>query len=106
MVQDFRSIRPQDARIILVEAGPRILPFMPESLSLKAETALKRLGVEIVKDSPVTSVHQGRVMAGTQTINPGRVLWAAGVEPSPPARSPCVPPGDRRRVLVNPDLTI
>jgi len=106
MVQDFRSIRPQDARIILVEAGPRILPFMPESLSLKAEGALKRLGVEIVKNSPVTSVHQGMVMAGAQTIQAGTVLWAAGVEPSPVARSLGVPLDDVGRVPVNPDLSI
>ena len=106
MVQDFRSIRPQDARIILVEAGTRILPFMPESLSLKAEAALKRLGVEIVKDSPVTSVRQGVVMAGTQTIHAGTVLWAAGVEPSPLARSLGVPLDDVGRVLVKPDLSI
>jgi len=106
MAQDFRSIRPQDARIILVEAGPRILPYMPESLSLKAETALKRLGVEIVKDSPVTSVHQGMVIAGTQTIHAGTVLWAAGVEPSPLARSLGVPLDDVGRVPVNPDLSI
>jgi len=106
MVQDFRSIRPQDARIILVEAGTRILPFMPESLSLKAERALKRLGVEIVKNSPVTSVHQGMVMAGTQTIQAGTVLWAAGVEPSPVARSLGVPLDDVGRVPVNPDLSI
>ncbi len=106
MVQDFRSIRPQDARIILVEAGTRILPFMPESLSLKAEAALKRLGVEIVKNSPVTSVHQGMVLAGTQTIHAGTVLWAAGVEPSPLARSLGVPLDDVGRVPVNPDLSI
>ncbi|PYK95066.1 MAG: FAD-dependent oxidoreductase [Verrucomicrobia bacterium] len=106
MVQDFRSIRPQDACIILVEAGTRILPFMPESLSLKAEAALKRLGVEIVTNSPVTAVHQGMVMAGTQTIRAGTVLWAAGVEPSPLARSLCVPLDDVGRVLVNPDLSI
>jgi len=106
MVQDFRSIRPQDACIILVEAGTRILPFMPESLSLKAEAALKRLGVEIVTNSPVTAVHQGMVMAGAQTIRAGTVLWAAGVEPSPLARSLCVPLDDVGRVLVNPDLSI
>jgi NADH:quinone reductase (non-electrogenic) len=106
MAQDFRSIRPQDARIILVEAGTRILPIMPESLSLKAEAALKRLGVEIVKNSPVTSVSQGMVMAGTQTIRAGTVLWAAGVEPSPLARSLGVPLDDVGRVLVNPALSI
>ena len=79
---------------------------MPESLSLKAEGALKRLGVEIVKNSPVTSVHQGMVMAGAQTIQAGTVLWAAGVEPSPVARSLGVPLDDVGRVPVNPDLSI
>lgn len=106
MVQDFRSIRPQDARIILVEAGTQILPFMPESLSLKAEAALIRLGVAIVKSSPVTSVHQGMVVAGTQTIHAGTFLWAAGVEPSTLARSLGVPLDCVGRVLVNPDLSI
>jgi NADH:quinone reductase (non-electrogenic) len=106
MAQDFRSIRPQDARIILVEAGTRILPFMPEPLSLKAEAALKRLGVEIVRNSPVTSVSQGMVLAGTHTIRAGTVLWAAGVEPSPLARSLGVPLDDIGRALVSPDLSI
>src|SRR5207249_9546491 len=106
MVQDFRSIRPQDARIILVEAGTRILPFMPESLALKAEAGLKRLGVEIVKDSPVTAVHQGMVMSGTQTIRAGTVLWAAGVAPSPLARSLGTSLDQIGRVQVRPDLSI
>ncbi|HET8579463.1 MAG TPA: NAD(P)/FAD-dependent oxidoreductase [Nitrospiraceae bacterium] len=106
MVQDFRSIRPQEAHIILVEAGTRILPFMPESLSLKAEAALKRLGVEVVKNSPVTSVYQGMIMAGSQTIHASTVLWAAGVAPSPLARSLAVPLDDVGRVQVNPDLSI
>jgi len=54
----------------------------------------------------VTAVHQGMVMAGTQTIRAGTVLWAAGVEPSPLARSLGVPLDDVGCVLVNPDLSI
>src|SRR2546427_2621387 len=106
MVQDFRSIRPQDARIILVEAGPPNLPVHPGTRLLQAETALKRLGVEIVKDSPVTSVHQGMVMAGTQTIHAGTIVWAAGVEPSPLARSLGVPRGDVGREPAHPHPSI
>jgi NADH:quinone reductase (non-electrogenic) len=106
MVQDFRAIRPQDARIILIEAGQRILPFMPESLSVKAEAALKRAGVEVLKNSPVTSVSQGMVIAGTQTIHAGTVLWAAGVAPSPLARSLGTSLDQIGRVQVLPDLSI
>src|SRR5437667_12814500 len=71
MVQDFRAIRPQDDRIIWMGGGRQILPFMPESLSVKAEEALKRAGVEVMKNSPVTSVSQGMVMAGKQRMPPG-----------------------------------
>src|SRR5437660_12157822 len=83
-----------------------MLPRIPEAPSLKAEWAVKRLVVEIVTSSPVTSVHQGMVMAGAQTIQAGTVLWAAGVEPSPVARSLGVPLDDVGRVPVNPDLSI
>ena len=106
MVQDFRSIHPQDARIILIEAGARTLPFMPESLSLKAEAALQRLGVEVMKNAPVTSVYQGLVMAGNHTIHTGTVLWAAGVAPSQLARSLGVPLDPIGRVPVKSDLSI
>jgi NADH dehydrogenase len=106
MLQDFRSIRPQDACITLIEAGSRTLPFMPESLSLKAEAALKRLGVEILKNSPVTSVDQGIVVAGTQTIHAGTVVWAAGVAPSPLARFLGVPLDHIGRVPVGHDLSL
>jgi NADH dehydrogenase len=106
MVQDFRSINPKDARIILVEAGPRTLPFMPESLSLKAEASLRRLGVEVMKNSPVTSVREGIVVAGNQTIHASTILWAAGVTPSPLARSLGVPLDHIGRVPVQPDLSI
>ena len=106
MVQDFRCIDPKDARIILIEAGPRTLPFMPESLSLKAEASLKRLGVEVLTNSPVTSVDEGIVVAGNQTIHAGTILWAAGVTPSPLAGSLGVPLDQIGRVHVHSDLSI
>src|SRR5207302_2523044 len=90
----------------LIEAGHRILPFRPETLPVKTEAALRRAGVEVVKNSPVTSVYQGMVMAGTQTIHAGTVLWAAGVAPSPLARSLGASLDQIGRVQVQPDLSI
>lgn len=106
MAQDFRSIQPKNARIILIEAGDRILPFMPPSLSSKAEISLSKSGVQVIKNSAVTSVKQGMVMAGDHTIHAGTVLWAAGVAPSPLARSLGVPLDRLGRVIVQPDLSI
>jgi NADH dehydrogenase len=64
------------------------------------------LGVEVVKNAPVTAVYQGLIMAGDQTIHTGTVLWAAGVAPSPLARSLGVPLDPIGRVPVQPDLSI
>ncbi len=106
MIQDFRSIRPQESHIMLIEAGNRLLPFMPEELSRKAKAALERMGVEIVMNSPVTSVYQGLVIAGGRTIHARTVLWAAGVASSPLARCLGVPLDEHGRVPVNRDLSV
>lgn len=106
MMEDFRAINPGESRIILIEAGPRILPFLPESLSLKAEASLRRLGVEVLKGSAVTGISSGTVTLGMRTIRAGTVLWAAGVEPSRLARSLNVPLDQVGRVKVQPDLSI
>jgi NADH:quinone reductase (non-electrogenic) len=105
MVQDFREIDPKQACIILIEAGPRILSFMPDSLSVKAEAALRRMGVEVLKGSPVTAVSNGMVKVGDRLISAATVLWAAGVSPSPLARSLAVPLDPVGRVKVAPDLS-
>ena len=60
MVSDFRAIDPRDARVVLVEAGDRILSTFPEKLSEAAEVSLKRLGVELLKNKRVTSIEPGR----------------------------------------------
>ena len=106
MMEDFRVINPRESRIVLIEAGPRILPFLPESLSTKAEGSLGRLGVEILKGSAVTSISAGMVTMGSQSIRAHTVLWAAGVEPSRLARSLDVPLDRIGRVKVQPDLSI
>ncbi|MDE2180184.1 MAG: NAD(P)/FAD-dependent oxidoreductase [candidate division NC10 bacterium] len=106
MVGDFRTINPQDARIILVEAGPRILPSFPEDLSAKAEASLRRLSVDVRKNFPVTAIKADAVVIRNEQIPAATVLWAAGVTASPLARSLGVPLDRAGRVLVEPDLSI
>jgi len=106
MVSDFRAISPQEARIILVEAGPRVLAAFPEELSVAAERALTKMGVEVRARCPVTAVESGWVEFGSERHSAATVLWAAGVSASPLATSLAVPLDRVGRVLVEPDLTI
>ena len=106
MARDFRAINPREARVLLVEAGPRILAAYPEDLSAKAEASLAGLGVEIRKGAPVTSISGKEVQIGGETIATETTLWAAGVEASPLAKTLGVKLDRAGRVLVGPDLTI
>ncbi len=106
MVGDFRAINPQEARIILIEAGPRILPSFPEDLSAKAEASLRKLCVDVRKNLPVTAIQPAAVVVGEERIPAATVLWAAGVAASPLARSLGVPLDRAGRVLVEADLSI
>lgn len=106
MGRDFRNIDPCEARVLLVEAGPRILPAFPEDLSLKAERSLARLGVEVWTSSPVTSIERGLVVAGAREIRAASVFWAAGVTASPLARTLGVELDRAGRVPVRSDLTV
>jgi len=106
LVSDFRSIHPREARIVLVEAGPRILPPFPEKLSAAAEASLKRLGAEVLTGRPVTMVTGSGVCIGEERIHAHTVLWAAGVAASPVSRTLGVPLDRSGRVLVEKDLSI
>jgi NADH dehydrogenase len=106
MLRDFRRINPSSARVILVEGKDRVLPVYPEKLSEKARRQLERLGVEVITNAVVTSLSEKEVCIGDRTIPARTVLWAAGVEASPLARSLGVPLDRAGRVLVNDDLTI
>lgn len=80
---DFRNINPSEARILLVEGGPRILPAFPEDLSLRAEKLVARLGVEILKGVKVTRIDEDGVTlerpSGNESLRAKTVLWAGGV---------------------------
>lgn len=106
LARDFRNIDPRQARIILVEAGPRVLPPFRESLSAAAERALKRLGAEVRLGAPVTEVAADHVMIGTERIETRTVLWAAGVAASPAAKWLGAQKDKAGRAIVNADLTL
>jgi NADH dehydrogenase len=104
---EFRRIDPGSARILLLEAGPRVLSTFPESLSQKARTSLQRLGVEVRTGVAVTSIDAGGVALGdNEPIAARTVLWAAGVAASPLARSLDVPLDRVGRVIVASDLSV
>jgi len=106
IARDFRLIDPTKARVVLVEAGPRILAGFPEPLSARAAAALARIGVEVRTGAPVTRVTPDAVWLGGEQIRARTVLWAAGVAASPLARSLGVPVDRAGRVLVEPDLSL
>jgi NADH dehydrogenase len=113
---DFRRIRPESARIVLVEGGPYLLPAFPEKLRVEARRALEEeLGVEVRTGSIVTKVDERGVMwraAATgaaeaeQRLDAATVLWAAGVAASPVAKSLGVPLDRVGRVPVLPTLQV
>jgi NADH:ubiquinone reductase (H+-translocating) len=106
LANEFRSIDPKRTRILLLEAGPRILPAYPEDLSQSAAEQLKRLGVEVHTSTLVTGIEPGEVRIGDAGIPAAVILWAAGVAASPLGKKLGVPVDRAGRVLVNPDLSI
>ena len=83
---DFRRIDPAAARIVLVEAGPRILPTFPERLSAYAQRSLERMGVEVKTNSLVTDCRKDGVVLKGGRIDAETIVWAAGVKASPAAQ--------------------
>jgi NADH:ubiquinone reductase (H+-translocating) len=106
LVRDFRNIKPESARVMLLEAKDRVLPPYPPDLSEKARRQLVGLGVEVITGAMVTEVTDHHVSVGDRVIATRTVLWGAGVQASPLAQSLGVPLDRAGRVLVEPDLTI
>ena len=103
---EFRRINPRDAQIHLVEAGPRVLPSMPESLSQSAKRQLAKLGVEVHVGEAVTSVDATGVEFGGRRVETETVLWAAGVAASPLGRQLSAHCDRAGRVPVSGDLSL
>ena len=104
--RDFRNVDPTKARVLLVEAGPRVLPAFPEDLSAYARRALESRGVEVQTGTPVTAIGPERVSLGDPEIMAGAIVWAAGVAASGAADWLGVDRDGAGRVKVNSDLTV
>ncbi len=83
--REFRNIDTREARVLLIEAGARVLPAFPVSLSDYAQTALEKLGVEVLLGRPVSDIRADGVTIGTESVGCRTVVWAAGVAASPAA---------------------
>ena len=103
---DFRTIAPETARIILIEAGPAVLAAYPDHLRAFARTALERLGVSVWTGSPVSAISPGRLRVGDETIDAGTILWAAGISASPLGSTLGTERDRAGRVVVNEDLSV
>ncbi len=103
---DFRHIDPSAARILLIEAGPRILPTFPEELSAYTEKSLRKMGVEVMTSTMVTDVKRDHVMLGTRKISSEAIVWAAGVKASDAAQWIGAEADRAGRIRVNPDLSV
>jgi NADH dehydrogenase len=103
---DFRTIDPREARIVLVEAGPRVLPAFPLELSAAAQKALDRLHVEVRLGTPVSSCDETGVTIGEDHLPAATIVWAAGVAASPAARWLGTEADPVGRVVVGPDFTV
>jgi len=102
--RDFRSITPHCSRVILVEAGSRLLSSFPLRLSERTRASLERLGVEVRLGTAVTDIAGDYVRIGSERIGSHTTVWAAGVQASPAARWLGAPADRLGRVLVDEDL--
>ncbi len=106
MGPDYPHLRLEDLSIILVEAGPRILPGFDAKLSAKAHAVLERMGVTVKLNNPVKAVRSDGVMVDTEWVPSANVIWAAGNRASPLLNTLAVPQDPCGRVKVRPDLTV
>jgi NADH dehydrogenase len=104
--EDFRLIDTRKARVLLIEAGPRILSSFTPDLSAYAHAALQRLGVEIQLGSAVSDCNDHAVTYGSQVVAADVILWAAGVRASPAAAWLGMPADNAGRMKVEPDLSV
>jgi NADH dehydrogenase/putative oxidoreductase len=103
---EFRSIDPANARVVLVQSGSRLLPTFAPPLSASAERALRSLGVEIVLDQRVENIDGEGVVVGGRRLAARTVIWAAGVKASPAAKWLGIPADNLGRVIVGDHLDV
>jgi NADH dehydrogenase len=104
--RDFRRIDPTASRVILIEAGSRVLPSFPPDLGRRAQATLEAMGVEVRLGTAVSDVSPEGVRLGDEWIGSRTIIWAAGVEASPLGRSLGQPADRAGRIEVLPDLSL
>ena len=106
LTKEFTTIDTKTAKIILLEAGPNILPTASHSLSIYAQKTLEKLGVEVKCNTSVKNISEGLVETNAETIDAETIIWCAGVKASPVKSWINVKTDEKDRVLVNEDLSI
>jgi NADH dehydrogenase len=104
--RDFRNVDTSKARVVLIEAGPRVLAGFPDDLSSYAHKSLERIGVEVVLGQPVTDCNAEGVVYGGNRLDAKTIIWAAGVRASRAAEWLGAPADRAGRLQVAPDLTV
>ncbi len=106
LAPDFRNIDTRKARVVLIEAGPRVLAGFPDDLSAYAQASLESLGVEVKLGQPVTECSADGVVYGDNKLEARTIIWAAGVRASRAAEWLGAPADRAHRLEVLPDLTV
>ena len=106
LARDFRAIKPDATRVVLVEGGPRVLAAFDPELSERATQSLHEMGVEVLPNARVTAIDERGVAIGPTRIEASTVLWAAGVRASPLCERLGLPVDRAGRVLVEPDCSV
>jgi NADH dehydrogenase len=106
LAKDFRNISARSARVVLLEAGPRILPMFSDDQAARAVRDLGELGVRVSIGRAVTNIDADGVQLGAERLRAGTVLWAAGVRAAQLGASTSVDVDPQGRAIVEPDLTL
>jgi NADH dehydrogenase len=104
--RDYRRIDTRTTRVLHFEAGPRLLPSFPDTLSARAKRDLERMGIEVRLGSAVSHIDQDGIEVGAERIPLRNVFWAAGVRAADISGSLGVPLDKAGRVIVEPDLSV
>lgn len=104
--ENYRKIRPEKAKVFLVEALPHILPSYPQKLSLKAKQDLEKLGVTILTNKKVTAITENGIYMEDTFLESKNIIWAAGNQASPLLATLDSPLDRQGRLLVEPDLSV
>ena len=106
LVNDFRRIDPRWAKIILIEAGPKLLAAFPDDLPAYAARALEALGVEVRLNTMVEAIEPGSVTIGGKKLAASTIVWGAGIRAQPSAAWLDAPTDRMGRIKVGPDLAV